>query len=291
MVALSTFSPLILVFLEKKNNTVPTGLGVWMSTCAEKMPKNMLPTTICEILIALVKDNPTLYDVRDKDHKNAAQIARIWKRIADQINYQERDGDYWKKRWRMLRDTYVRKRRTIKTKKSRRDASRAAMWRFYEMMDFLASHTDQNVAGGTISGQNDTVVTLEVEEINDEDALDLASIGEGSDRIDLVEKSSCTIPFLVNAPLSHSKRPSRKRNKDRQDLVGAFPDPCGANTGGLRASSPPAKDEDEMFFEIYARRLKQLPPHLKSVVQFQIAQLFFNAENPHLPQQAIMPLP
>ncbi len=51
------------------------------------------------------------------------------------------------------------------------------------------------------------------------------------------------------------------------------------------------KTVEEVFFETCILRMKKLPSTTKSFVQLQISQLFINAENPHLPQIPITPLP
>ena len=52
-------------------------------------------------------------------------------------------GDFWKKRWRTLRDTYVRKRREVKTKKSGSGTSDTKKWKFMDVMQFLDEFTEE----------------------------------------------------------------------------------------------------------------------------------------------------
>ena len=51
------------------------------------------------------------------------------------------------------------------------------------------------------------------------------------------------------------------------------------------------RDADDMFFDSCALRCKKLPATTRSFLQLQVSQLFFNAENPHMPQVQITPLP
>ncbi len=51
------------------------------------------------------------------------------------------------------------------------------------------------------------------------------------------------------------------------------------------------KRVEDVFFETCTLRMRNLPPSTKSMLQLQISQLFFNAENPDLPPVAITPLP
>lgn len=52
-----------------------------------------------------------------------------------------------------------------------------------------------------------------------------------------------------------------------------------------------AKTNEDLFFEVCASRAKKLQGAVWSVVQLQIQQVLYNAENPHLPPQIIVPLP
>ncbi|XP_041374850.1 uncharacterized protein LOC121387723 [Gigantopelta aegis] len=87
-----------------------------------------------------------------------------------------------------------------------------------------------------------------------------------------------------------SKQARYRKTKEPDVFEKALIDLC-TSTKKRRENIPEARDEDEAFLEPYILRLKKLPNDVKGVVQFQIAQLFFNAENRHLPPQTIMPLP
>jgi len=81
-----------------------------------------------------------------------------------------------------------------------------------------------------------------------------------------------------------------KARKRSYDAIGkAFLDLC-ENTKKRRESSL-ENNEDEAFLQPYVYQLKNMSKDVKGVVQLQIAQIFFNAENRHLPPQPIMPLP
>ena len=48
--------------------------------------------TVLEKLITLVHENPCLYDVRSKEHKDAIKVANIWASIADIMGAEEMTG-------------------------------------------------------------------------------------------------------------------------------------------------------------------------------------------------------
>lgn len=52
-----------------------------------------------------------------------------------------------------------------------------------------------------------------------------------------------------------------------------------------------SKTAEDCFFEGCAIRIRKLNNDVKSLLQLQISQLFFNAENPKLSPQIITPLP
>lgn len=51
------------------------------------------------------------------------------------------------------------------------------------------------------------------------------------------------------------------------------------------------RDPVDVFFEFCALRVKKLPPRTRSVVEMQIQQILFNAENPAVSGQEVMHLP
>lgn len=50
------------------------------------------------------------------------------------------------------------------------------------------------------------------------------------------------------------------------------------------------KTPEDAFFESCAMRVKCLPPTVRSIIQMQVQQLLYNAENPMLPQQVLVSL-
>ena len=50
------------------------------------------------------------------------------------------------------------------------------------------------------------------------------------------------------------------------------------------------RSAQQLLFDSYAFRTEKLPIHIQSLLQLQLSQLFFNAENPNMPQVPITPL-
>ncbi|XP_044733007.1 uncharacterized protein LOC123295653 isoform X2 [Chrysoperla carnea] len=77
-------------------------------------------------LIELVKKNPLLYDHSHPGHKNKIAKEQCWVKISEQLNF---DVDSVKKRYRNLRDRFVRERR-LGTKG----------WRLYNQLEFFSDY-------------------------------------------------------------------------------------------------------------------------------------------------------
>lgn len=50
----------------------------------------------------------------------------------------------WKKKWRNVRDLYVKKKREIKATKSGQAAQKAKKWKFLEIMSFMDRYSEEN---------------------------------------------------------------------------------------------------------------------------------------------------
>ncbi|CAI5685706.1 unnamed protein product [Oreochromis niloticus] len=87
-----------------------------------------------EKLISAVANHPELYDAscyfyRDRNKKELA-----WRHISEEIGQPE---DICRKKWKSLRDTYNKEKRTEKEKRSGSAAGSGRRWKFFAVMGFL----------------------------------------------------------------------------------------------------------------------------------------------------------
>ncbi|KAJ8934440.1 hypothetical protein NQ318_003835 [Aromia moschata] len=72
---------------------------------------------LTEKLIELVKKYPILYDLSHEEYKNVRKKDKVWEQIGAELNDTGKYlGDDVKKKWKNLRDTYMRHIRANKTK-------------------------------------------------------------------------------------------------------------------------------------------------------------------------------
>ncbi|XP_013083268.2 uncharacterized protein LOC106068451 isoform X2 [Biomphalaria glabrata] len=233
-----------------------------------------------EKLIELVRQNRALYDPSFQDHKDVNHLHNIWLTVAMDMGKPAMDGMEWKKKWRNLRDTYVKKIRGI-----RQNVNVAAMknWRFFEHMSFLEPFLEDNILRDETSSHalvsEDTISdTASIKEEED------ASPPEGPTELSL------KLPLATETKLRAKKRPRLETFDSNEDQWrGNDRAPYISEASVSECYS--ARSATQIFFDSCTLRLEKLPARTQSFLQFQIAQLFFNAENPDLNPVPIMPLP
>ncbi|XP_059173931.1 uncharacterized protein LOC131954339 isoform X2 [Physella acuta] len=243
--------------------------------------KNPLSLEENEKLIELVRQNHALYDATCHEHKDVQFIQGIWSGIAIEMGRSNMDGCEWKKKWRNLRDTYVKKKKGILL------SGRAVKnWRFMDTMSFLEPFIDDTA----FQSDPSTQPLMSEDDYSDTVSIKEEDTSSTSARIDIICRQSS--PELEPTPRStkadvHRKRTRYSANADliwkgheRKDLLDPAADPDLGPKSAARA-----------FFESCAMRMEKLPVRCQSYLQLQVSQLFFNAENPDVPPVDIIPIP
>ncbi|XP_076743220.1 uncharacterized protein LOC112434478 [Maylandia zebra] len=100
-----------------------------------------------EKLISAVANHPELYDAscycyRDRNKKDLA-----WRHISEEIGQPE---DICRRKWKSLRDTYNKEKRTEKEKRSGSAAGSERRWKFFAVMGFLDSFLTPRETSGNM---------------------------------------------------------------------------------------------------------------------------------------------
>lgn len=101
------------------------------ATSEKSVQKSPLDETV---LIRLVKEKPVLYDKKHEDFRVSTQRKRAWDEIASVANW---DVDTLQKRWRVMRDRFVRE---LRRSKNIDPDSQLNCSAFFREMLFLAHH-------------------------------------------------------------------------------------------------------------------------------------------------------
>ncbi|KAL8595200.1 hypothetical protein ACOMHN_043353 [Nucella lapillus] len=96
-----------------------------------------------EKLISIIKEQPAVYDATLPEYKDAQFQENIWLSVAEAMGRDDISGPEWKKIWRNQRDSYVKRKREMRTTKSGQAASRKQKWPLMDLMSFLDRYTEE----------------------------------------------------------------------------------------------------------------------------------------------------
>ncbi|XP_051977935.1 uncharacterized protein LOC127639764 [Xyrauchen texanus] len=102
-----------------------------------------------EKLILAVSSHPELYDStsyfnRDRNKKDLA-----WKRVSEEIGQPE---DFCRKKWKSLRDTYLKEKRKEMDKRSGSAAGSGKRWKYSQILGFLDPFVTPRETSGNMEG-------------------------------------------------------------------------------------------------------------------------------------------
>ncbi|KAL5014359.1 hypothetical protein ScPMuIL_008629 [Solemya velum] len=248
-----------------------------------------------ETLINLVHQQPDLYDSMRPGHRDVNEIFNAWQGISKIMDVEGMDGTSWKKQWRNLRDTYVKKRRMLKARQLGQAVPNSPRWRFMCSMSFLDDYIEEGGVHAAAAGiLQDSESMFDNTLSSNEYDRDEDGDGESAD----TNRSTPTMNFshlVKREPQScdyenpqigediskrHSPYPQPHAYKKRRgdDIVSLSADVMKAHSRNTQFQEKTEKTAEDLFFESCALRMKKLPAATKSLLQLQISQLFYNAE-------------
>ncbi|KAL8613711.1 hypothetical protein ACOMHN_029803 [Nucella lapillus] len=269
------------------------------------MPRQDSYKSTVERFIGLVQANPVLYDANLPDHRDIEVLNDVWVNISEAMGSSSLDVDGWKKKWRNLRDTYVKQVKFDRIAQSNPalSTSKRKPWRFTQVMKFLDEFIEHksNAFLPPVSFGDDG------NESNGPSDRSDAGSGSCSDRSSVVSTESqraingvkvespfsqlppMTKPYMLpqNFPVKKARYTDSPVNED----YGTEPTVNFGRHDQPRFVPSEDSDGDEAFFESCALRIKKMPAQTRSFLKLQISQLFVNAENPYIPPLPITPLP
>ncbi|XP_017470929.1 PREDICTED: uncharacterized protein LOC108362460 [Rhagoletis zephyria] len=101
---------------------------------------------INEILIEEIRKHEWLYDLSSNEYKNVFKKAVIWEEIGKSVCL---PGDSCKTRWRGLRDTYKRRKRTSQLSSGSGAPSPTKKWKYLQTLSFLDNYKDSRPTVGS----------------------------------------------------------------------------------------------------------------------------------------------
>ncbi|CAI6374688.1 unnamed protein product [Macrosiphum euphorbiae] len=95
----------------------------------------------CELLISEVQKRSALWDKRNKKHRDRVVCDKEWSIVAKKTNLDKEDA---KRKWRNLRDTFLKEKKKVKKCRSGDSQENAEIytgkWIYYKLMLFFKRH-------------------------------------------------------------------------------------------------------------------------------------------------------
>ncbi|XP_019221840.1 transcription factor Adf-1-like [Oreochromis niloticus] len=238
-----------------------------------------------EKLIGAVANRPELYDAscyfyRDRNKKDLA-----WRHISEEIGQPE---DICRKKWKSLRDTYNKEKRTEKEKRSGSAAGSGRRWKFFAVMGFLdpfltTRETSSNMvpAVENFAPEDQGQPGEAAGEFQSEESTDYAAEPSPA------ASSGSPVPgpsTPAAAPTGPQRRIAQKRPRD-----GSQDGPSAVELAILESLKRPRPSPTEYFLLGLAPALESLPPQTREFVKFQMHKLVFESSTAVLNLETLDP--
>ncbi|XP_013864946.1 uncharacterized protein LOC106518272 [Austrofundulus limnaeus] len=194
-------------------------------------------------------------------------------------------GEKVKKRWKNLRDTFIRARKALKTKKSGSAAGDQKIWKYFHIMSFLEPYIKKRDTSGNLTA--DDPQREEEEQEEEMITLTLEPVTEGEDGVDADLQhttSSETTSDSSSLDLSTQQTPqssSQKTNpvKRRRPDQTSFEESILSRVDNIRAQiQRTAEDEDELYLQCLLPILRRLMGARKSEAKMEIMRVLHKFE-------------
>ncbi|XP_039468694.1 uncharacterized protein LOC120440388 isoform X1 [Oreochromis aureus] len=194
-----------------------------------------------EKLISAVANHPELYDASCYFYRDSNKKDLAWRHISEEIGQPE---DICRRKWKSLRDTYNKEKRTEKEKRSGSAAGSGRRWKFFAVMGFL----DPFLTPRETSESTDYAA----------EPSPVASPG-----------SPAPGPSTPAAAPTGPQRTARRRSRD-----GSQDGPSAVELAILESLKRPRQSPTEHFLGLVPA-LESMPPQTREFVKFQMCKLAF----------------
>ncbi|CAL8384486.1 uncharacterized protein LOC115532291 [Gadus morhua] len=248
-----------------------------------------------DALIVAVLGQSVLYDNTLVFYRDRIKKQQAWVVVGEETGI---PVDVCRRKWKSLRDRYIREKRSEKEGKKSGSAARTVKkWKFFAVLSFL----DPFVTPKETSSNHPRWAEIEVK-MEDDWASETSGVGEADEERDEADEERDEAAAAAGGP-SHNTDQLSGNESDPDDVAAAatpapVAGPAPRPPGGMkrkRASGVPCGNTpiqeailqalqrdgqlctDAQFFNGLLPSLKRLPPDAKEYVKFQIHKVIFDA--------------
>ncbi|XP_042912539.1 uncharacterized protein [Parasteatoda tepidariorum] len=240
-----------------------------------------------EKLISEIKKRPNLYNVRSKSYKDLVLKNNLWLEIEKETGIAV---DTLKKRWKTIRDYYVRNKKKLPTgsaaKRKCIDMQRMDSLRFLEGTYILKNETLSNVRASTSSenqhdigliaeGDNESICYEDDDTPQDTDTDQSLELIEEGNYVSFEETSKPGNSFYNQ---SSTRQKVSKKERYWQELQASRKE----RTEILKSLLKEKEDEIDVFFKSIAMTVKSFPERLQVDAKRKIANMIFDLEEENI---------
>ncbi|KAK0146180.1 hypothetical protein N1851_014513 [Merluccius polli] len=244
-----------------------------------------------EKLILAVSSFPVIFNIRCSGYKDRNMKMKAWLEVSKEVGLGE---DECRKKWKGLRDTYLRERRKeTEGKRSGSAAGAFKKWKFSAILSFLDPFVTPRETSSNMGVEEDRIAEDQGSEAAAGTASDTGEDVACSSMEEAAAASEPTPPPPTPPPPAADATPAtpatllfapgrrRRRVEGRGDEI----ERCLLEV--LRRPPPPAPtpapapalSADEHFLQGLLPSLQRLPPHAKEEIKFQIHKLLYEANS------------
>ncbi|KAL4125984.1 hypothetical protein QTP88_010216 [Uroleucon formosanum] len=208
-----------------------------------------------EALIGLVENNTVIFDSGHKKYKDIYLKDNIWKNISQEVG---RSSDDCKKRWRNIRDTYMKQKKKLPTGSETPHKKKGCTMNlsFLNTVEYERryAHTYNTITNMDITGAN-TSNAATTHEIEHEDEEDVQNDEEQTQNIMSDLPSSSYAGKRIRSKEDKISAILAKRSKDTKDTILKIQE-----QNKLLAKNLCEEDDIDLFYKSIAMRVKKMPP-------------------------------
>ncbi|XP_056449053.1 transcription factor Adf-1-like [Gadus chalcogrammus] len=227
-----------------------------------------------EKLIISVSAFPEIFNTTLASYKDRTVKTKAWLKVSEEVGLTEEEC---RRKWKVLRDAYLRERRRQEAGKRSGSAGPLKTWKYSAILSFLGPFvTPRETSSNMVLGvEVDGIAEYPVEDHGSE-----AAAGTASDQGDLsceepeaAAAASEPIPpppptaAVTTPPIAPARTQNRRRERETETEIERL------LLEVLRRQTAPVPlilSEDVHFFKGILPSLQRLPPHAKEQVKFQI---------------------
>ncbi|XP_030588586.1 uncharacterized protein LOC115782523 [Archocentrus centrarchus] len=190
-------------------------------------------------------------------------------------------GEEVKKRWKNLRDTFMRTRKALKNKKSGSAAGDQRIWKYFHVMSFLEPYIKERDTSGNLKaddpeGEEGEVVTLTVVPVTEDEDDGAADLLHTTASDTTSDSSSFDLSYQQMPQASSEKtNPGKRRRPDQT----SFEESILSRVDNIRAYiQHTAEDEDELYLQSLLPILRRLRGAQKSEAKMELIRVLHKFE-------------